>query len=235
LRVGGYDGRGVQVLRTEEDLSRAFNEPSVLEELVSIQKELAVIVARNANGETKAFPVVELVFNQEANLVEYLFSPASIDELTAHKAESLALSVAQALDLEGILAVEMFLNTDGKLLVNESAPRTHNSGHHTIEGNYTSQFAQHLRAILNLPLGDTRCIQPAAMINLLGAKGFVGPVVYEGLNDVLALDDTYPHLYGKTSTKPFRKMGHITILGQDLNSLKRKAQTVASMVRVISK
>jgi 5-(carboxyamino)imidazole ribonucleotide synthase len=234
LRVGGYDGRGVQVLRTEESLSSAFNEPSVLEDLVDIQKELAVIVARNANGETKTFPVVELVFDPEANLVTYLFSPAQIDEKTAREADELACSVANALELEGILAVEMFLDTSGHLMVNECAPRTHNSGHHTIEGNYTSQFAQHLRAILNLPLGNTDCIQPAAMVNLLGEKGFEGPVVYEGLIDVLAMDGVYPHLYGKTSTKPFRKMGHITVVDKDLDAVRTKAQQVSERVRVIA-
>lgn len=234
LRVGGYDGRGVQVLRTEESLSAAFNEPSVLEDLVDIQKELAVIVARNANGETKTFPVVELVFDPVANLVTYLFSPAQIDESTARKADDLACSVANALELEGILAVEMFLDTDGNLMVNECAPRTHNSGHHTIEGNYTSQFAQHLRAILNLPLGNTDCIQPAAMVNLLGENGYEGPVIYEGLTDALAMDGVYPHLYGKTTTKPFRKMGHITVVDKDLDDVRKKAKAVSERVRVIA-
>lgn len=234
LRVGGYDGRGVQVLRTEESLSAAFNAPSVLEDLVDIQKELAVIVARNANGETKTFPVVELVFDPVANLVTYLFSPAQVNENTARKAEDLACSVANALELEGILAVEMFLDTTGKLMVNECAPRTHNSGHHTIEGNYTSQFAQHLRAILNLPLGNTDSIQPAAMVNLLGEKGFKGPVIYEGLTDILGMDEVYPHLYGKTTTKPFRKMGHITVLDKDLEGVKNKAQEVSERIRVIA-
>ena len=234
LRTGGYDGKGVQVLMNEHDLAQAFDGPCVLEALVDIEKELSVIVARNKSGEVAVYPTVELVFNPEANLVDFLLSPASITQEQENSAKELAMKVVEAMDFVGILAVEMFLDKTGNVLVNEVAPRTHNSGHQTIEANYTSQFEQHLRAILNLPLGDPSLRCPSAMINLLGEKGHAGPVVYEGMNEVLAMPKVYPHLYGKTSTKPFRKMGHVTVLGESIDEVKRNAERLQSTIRVIS-
>ena len=235
IRKGGYDGKGVQILRTAEDLAHAFDGPSIVEKMIPFTKELSVIVARNEKGETISYPAVECEFNPEANLVELLFAPARIDSDTEQKAQELALKVIDALGLIGILAVEMFLTKEGDLLVNEIAPRPHNSGHHTIECNTTSQFEQHLRAILNLPLGSTSIIQTGAMINLLGEKGFEGPVHYDGLEDILGIQGVHPHLYGKSKTKFFRKMGHITIVGNELNTVLDKAKRVQQTIRVISK
>lgn len=235
LRKGGYDGKGVQVLRTIEDLENAFDAPSILEKMIPFSKELSIIVARNENGETASFPAVECEFNPEANLVELLFAPAKIDSETEIKAQALALRVIDELGLIGILAVEMFLTEDGELMVNEIAPRPHNSGHHTIECNTTSQFEQHLRAILNLPLGSTSIIQAGAMINLLGEKGYEGSAFYEGIEEILKIPGVHPHLYGKSITKSFRKMGHITIAGTDLEQVLNNAKRVQSTIRVISK
>ncbi len=233
-RTGGYDGKGVSVLRTDADIAAAFGVPCVVEELVDIAKELSVIITRNAAGQTAVFPVVELVFDPRANLVDFLLAPAQVDDTVAERAKALALQVADAFSFEGILAVELFLTTTGELLVNEVAPRTHNSGHHTIEANYTSQFAQHLRAILNLPPGDTRAHGVAAMVNLVGEPGFSGPVVYEGLEKVLSLPGVYPHLYGKSTTKPFRKMGHVTVLADDLDTLRSRVEEVKRTLKVIA-
>jgi 5-(carboxyamino)imidazole ribonucleotide synthase len=234
LRKGGYDGRGVQALRSDEDIYAAMPGPSVLEKFVDFEKEISVIVARNTAGEIKTFPAVDMLFNAEANLVEYLFSPASLTPELQEKASDLAIKVAKALDLTGVLAVEMFLTKNGNLLVNEVAPRPHNSGHQTIEGNVNSQYEQHLRAILGLPLGDTSIIRPTVMVNLLGEKGFSGPVKYDGLEEVLAWPGVYVHLYGKTETRPFRKMGHVTIAAQSLDQAKELAKKVAQTLKVIS-
>jgi 5-(carboxyamino)imidazole ribonucleotide synthase len=234
LRTGGYDGKGVQILRNEKDLEQAFDAPSVLEEMIPFSKELSVIVARNEQGEMRSFPAVECEFNPEANLVEILFAPARIDASIEEKAGDLAREVINKLGLTGILAVEMFLTKDGELLVNEIAPRPHNSGHHTIECNVTSQFEQHMRAILGLPLGSTRIIQAGAMINLLGEKGFEGPAVYEGLENILGIPGVHPHIYGKSTTKSFRKMGHITITGEDLDDVLVNAKKVQETIKVIS-
>ena len=232
LRTGGYDGKGVQVLKSISDVDKAFDAPSVLEEMIPFTKELSVIVARNANGEMRTFPVVECEFNPEANLVEFLFSPANISPSIEQKAETLAKSVIEKLDMVGLLAVELFLTENDELLVNEIAPRPHNSGHHTIECCLTSQFAQHLRSILNLPLGSTELTRAGAMINLLGEKGFEGKAIYDGLETALAMEGVYPHIYGKETTKPFRKMGHITITGKDVDEVKEKAKRVQSIVKV---
>lgn len=235
LRKGGYDGKGVQVLRTIEDLDLAFDAPSILEEMIPFKKELSVIVTRNEKGEIATFPTVECEFNPEANLVELLFSPASISENIEFEAQSLAKDLIEKLNLVGILAVELFLTEDDKLLINEIAPRPHNSGHHTIECNVTSQFEQHLRAILNLPLGNTRAFQAGAMINLLGAKGYEGAVYYDGLEEILAIPGVQPHIYGKSITKPFRKMGHITISGDRVEDVISLAKKVLTDIQVISK
>ena len=234
LGKAGYDGRGVQKIMSAEDIEKGFDEPGLLEKLIDFEKELAVIVARNAQGEVKAFPVTEMVFHPEHNLVEYLFAPADISSETAQKATDLAKTVIEKLGMTGLLAVELFLTKEGDILVNEVAPRPHNSGHHTIEGNRTSQYAQHLRSILNLPLGATDTLIPAAMVNLLGEAGYTGDAQYQGLNEVLAVDGVNVHLYGKKLTKPFRKMGHVTILDQNLDRLKEKAQFVKQHLKVIA-
>ena len=234
LRTGGYDGRGVQVLRTAGDMEKAFDEPSVLEDLVDLEMEISVIAARNAGGDVSTFPAVEMEFNPEANLVEFLCAPARIDKATEEKARKLAAEVAEKMGIVGLLAVELFLNKDGELLVNECAPRPHNSGHHTIEGNYTSQYGQHLRAILGLPPGNTDLRCPAVMVNLLGDKDHTGPVIYEGIEKALALPGVYMHIYGKAETKPFRKMGHATVLADTLEEAISRARKVKELVRVIS-
>lgn len=234
LRKGGYDGKGVVKLSSVENLSNAFDAPSVLEKLVDFDKEISVIVARNEKGETKCFPAVECAFNPEANLVEFLFSPANINTEIEQAAEKIAVTVAEKIGIIGLLAVEMFVTKDGQVLVNEIAPRTHNSGHHSIEGNITSQFEQHIRAICNFPLGDTDIIRPSVMINLLGEKGYEGAAKYVGLEDAIAQSGVYVHLYGKAITKPFRKMGHITIVDKDLSKATQKAKEIKDCVKIIS-
>lgn len=228
----GYDGRGVQIIRSEKDLDKSFEKPSLLEKLVDFEKELSVVVARNEKGEMTCFPVVELSYHPEHNLVEFLFAPAQISSEIENAAYDLAKDVIQKLDMIGLLAVEMFLTKDGELLVNEVAPRTHNSGHHTIEANLTSQFEQHLRAILNMPLGSTDLITPAAMVNLLGEGEFTGDAVYEGMEECMSMKGVFIHLYGKKLTKPFRKMGHVTITDDNINSLKLKARKVKNTLKV---
>ncbi|MBS1977277.1 MAG: 5-(carboxyamino)imidazole ribonucleotide synthase [Bacteroidetes bacterium] len=228
----GYDGRGVQVLRSESDLPKAFDAPGVLEKFVDFKAEISVIVARSSSREVKSFPAVEMVFHPEANLVEYLFAPAEISSSVEREAEHLAQVVIEKLDLVGILAVEMFVTKDDRVLINEMAPRPHNSGHQSIEANITSQYEQHLRAILNLPLGATTMRCPGAMVNLLGEPGYEGPARYEGLEDVLATEGVFVHLYGKVQTRPFRKMGHVTIIDQDVESLKKKANFVRNTLKV---
>lgn len=230
----GYDGRGVQVLRTEADLENAFDAPGLLEKLIDFDKEIAVTVARNEKGDLIVYPAVECVFHPTANLVEFLFAPAEISAEVAEKAEEIAKDVILKLGMVGILAVEMFVTKDGEVLVNEVAPRPHNSGHHTIEANFTSQFEQHLRSVMNWPLGNTDLRCPAAMINLLGEDGFTGPVLVEGQDEALAEQGVYIHLYGKKVTKPFRKMGHVTILADTVLGLKEKAQRIKELVKIKS-
>lgn len=232
LRRDGYDGRGVHPVKSKIDLDNAFDAPSLIEDWVDFEKELAVIVSRNENGEVKTFPCVEMDFNPEANLVEFLISPSTLSPDILQKADDLAVKIAGDLKIVGILAVELFLTKNGEILVNELAPRPHNSGHQTIEGNYTSQYEQHLRAIFNLPLGDTRSISNAVMINLLGEKGFEGLAEYEGLNEILKIEGVYVHLYGKKITKPFRKMGHVTILDDDREKAIEKAKFVQKILKV---
>lgn len=232
LGRSGYDGRGVQRLDSVADLPKALEGLSLLEKKVDYEKEISVIVARNEKGEVSAFPVVELVFHPVHNLVEYLFAPAQISDAQAGKATEIALKVIKELNMVGLLAVEMFLDKNGEILVNEVAPRPHNSGHQSIEANFTSQYEQHLRSILNLPLGSTAQLLPAAMINLLGEAGFSGLAEYEGLDEALRIEGVYVHLYGKKFTKPFRKMGHITIADQSLDSLKTKVEKVKNLVKV---
>ena len=230
----GYDGKGVQLMRVESDLSKAWDAPGLVEKLIDFQKEISVIVARNERGEVKTFPAVEMVFHPVQNLVEYLFSPADIPEKLSHEADAIARKIITALKMTGILAVEMFVTRDGNLLVNEIAPRPHNSGHQTIEANMTSQYEQHLRAILNLPLGDTATLTPSAMVNLLGEPGYTGPARYEGFQEIMGTPGVFVHLYGKRITKPFRKMGHVTILEKDMAALRKKADFVRQTLKVIS-
>lgn len=231
----GYDGRGVQIIRTEGDLNKAFDAPGLLEKLIDFDKEISVIVARNESGELKTFPVVEMVFHPVHNLVEYLFAPADVSESVIAQANEIASNVITKLNMVGLLAVEMFVTRDGHVLVNEIAPRPHNSGHQTIEANITSQYEQHLRAILNWPLGDTSMVMPSAMVNLLGEDGFSGNAHYQGFEEIAKLSGVHVHLYGKKITKPYRKMGHVTIVDNDVDRLKKKAQFVKQILKVISK
>ena len=234
LRTGGYDGKGVQIIRSAADLEHTFNGPCLIEEMINFSKELSIIIARNKQGETSFFPLVEMEFNAEANLVEFLFSPAQVLPEVESQSQAIAKKIAESSNFVGLLAVELFLTKEGQLLVNEMAPRPHNSGHHTIEACVTSQYEQHLRSILSLPLGDTTLVQPAVMVNLLGASGHEGPVHYKGLEEALRLPGVHVHLYGKSRTKPFRKMGHITVTNADLTIAKEYAREALRLVTVVS-
>ena len=230
----GYDGRGVQLMRDTKDLDNAYDAPGLVEKLIDFEKEISVIVARNEKGEIKTFPVVEMVFHPVQNLVEYLFSPGELAPGIADQAAAIARTIITKLNMTGLLAVEMFVTRDGAILVNEIAPRPHNSGHQTIEANLTSQYEQHLRSILNLPLGNTDIIMPSAMVNLLGEPGYAGPAKYQGFEEVIGEDGVYVHLYGKKLTKPFRKMGHVTIVARDIDTLKTKVNFVKETLKVIA-
>lgn len=234
LGTGGYDGGGVQRLNSLNDIEKAFDSPSLLEKLIDFDREISIVAARNADGEIKVFPTVELVFDPEYNLVDYLIAPSSLPQNIQDEAEKIAIDVVSSLGIVGILAVEMFVTKNGKVLVNEVAPRPHNSGHQTINANYTSQYEQHLRAILNLPLGATTISTPSAMVNLLGDDNYEGLAVYEGLDEVLKQSGVSLFLYGKKYTKPHRKMGHITIVDTDLNKLKEKVEFVKNTIKVIA-
>ncbi|SEP43782.1 5-(carboxyamino)imidazole ribonucleotide synthase [Mucilaginibacter sp. OK283] len=234
LRRDGYDGKGVYKVVDESYLTKAFKEPSLIEQWVDFEKEIGVIVARNENGEVSTFPLVEMEFNPEANLVEFLISPSTLPFEIQQQAEQIAKKIAESLKIVGLLAVEMFLDKNGKILVNELAPRPHNSGHQTIEGNVVSQFEQHLRAIFNQPLGDTACLNNAIMVNVLGEAGYEGPAVYQGIEKILKVPGVYIHLYGKALTKPFRKMGHVTIVDADREKAIEKARFVQKMLKVVS-
>lgn len=232
LRRDGYDGKGVKKITNTTELEEAFEESSLIEELIDFEKEIAVIVARNDKGELSTFPLVEMEFNPDANLVEFLISPSTLPFEVQTQADEIAKKIAEDLQIVGLLAVEMFLTKDGEILVNELAPRPHNSGHHTIEGNITSQFAQHLRAIFNLPLGATTARTNAVMINLLGEPRYEGLANYEGVEDVLAVEGVFVHLYGKKYTKPFRKMGHVCIVNDDRELAIKNARWVQETLKV---
>jgi 5-(carboxyamino)imidazole ribonucleotide synthase len=234
LRKGGYDGKGVQILKNVNDLDKAFDAPSVLERLVNIKKEISVIAARAQDGSVTAYPPVEMEFNPEANLVEFLFSPADISKEVEKHAMQLAKDIIAKLDMVGILAVEMFVTPDNEVVVNEVAPRPHNSGHQTIEGNETSQYDQLLRCLIGMPLGNTDITIPSVMVNLLGEKGYVGAAKYDGIEKVMATAGVNIHLYGKSDTKPFRKMGHVTIVDKDLSKAKEKARFVKDTLKIIA-
>ncbi len=230
----GYDGTGVKVVRTASDIENLPNVECIAEKMILFQNELAVIVARSASGEVKTYPVVEMEFHPEANQVEYVLCPARISDAVAQKAQEIALQVSKAFNHVGLLAVEMFQTQDDEILVNEVAPRPHNSGHHTIEASYTSQFENHLRAILNLPLGNTASKVAGIMVNLVGEEGFSGPVIYQNIEKIMAIDGVTPHIYGKKETRPFRKMGHVTIVNEDMKQARKIAEEVKNSIRVIS-
>ncbi|MBN2638759.1 MAG: 5-(carboxyamino)imidazole ribonucleotide synthase [Bacteroidales bacterium] len=234
IRTGGYDGRGVAVINDKSDLNKLMNAPSVVENKVNINKEIAVIAARNKKGEIKCYPVVEMMFDPQANLVDKLICPSNIPVEQSEKAIHIAEELINLLEMQGLLAVELFIDQNGNIVVNEVAPRTHNSGHHTIESIITSQFEQHLRAIFNLPLGSTLLKLPAVMVNIVGSEGYTGPVKYEGLTESMAIEGVKIHLYGKKITKPFRKMGHVTILSNTLESALEKAEKVKQLIKVKS-
>lgn len=230
----GYDGMGVKVIRTREDLESIKDAECITEDLIPFKNELAVIVARNKDGETRTYPVVEMEFHPAANQVEYVICPARIDKRVAEKAQKIALQVADAFQVAGLLAVEMFQTQEDEILVNEVAPRTHNSGHYSIEASYTSQFEQHLRAILNLPLGNPESKVAGVMVNLVGEEGHSGKVVYQNMEEILKIDGVTPHIYGKKETRPFRKMGHVTIVHKDIDEARKVAEQVKKTIRVIS-
>lgn len=230
----GYDGNGVKVVRKATDLDELPNVECIAEAMIPFKNELAVIVCRNPSGEIKTYPVVEMEFHPEANQVEYVICPARIDEEVAKKARSIALNVSKQFNHVGLLAVEMFQTENDDILVNEVAPRPHNSGHYSIEASYTSQFENHLRAILNLPLGNTDSKVAGIMVNLVGEAGYSGQVVYENIDKILDWNGVTPHIYGKKQTRPFRKMGHVTIVNEDVNEARKIAEEVKNTIRVIS-
>ena len=230
----GYDGNGVKICRSALDLVKLPDVECIAEEMVPFKNELAVIVARSVSGEVKTYPVVEMEFHPEANQVEYVICPARIDEKVAQKATEVALKVSEAFHHVGLLAVEMFQTEDDEILVNEVAPRPHNSGHYSIEASYTSQFENHLRAILNLPLGKTDSKVAGIMVNLVGEEGYSGQVVYENIEKIMSIDGVTPHIYGKRETRPFRKMGHVTIVNEDMTEARKIAEEVKNSIRVIS-
>lgn len=230
----GYDGNGVKIVRQLPDLSLLPEGECIAENLVPFTKELAVIVARNVSGEASTYPVVEMEFHPEANQVEYVLCPARISEEIAQKARAIAIQVAEAFQVVGLLAVELFLTAEGEVLVNEVAPRPHNSGHYSIEAAYTNQFEQHLRAILDLPLGNTDSKVAGVMVNLVGAEGYQGDVVYENIEQILAMEGVTPHIYGKRETRPFRKMGHVTIVNKNIEKARAIAEKVKQTIKVIA-
>lgn len=231
----GYDGQGVKVVKSYADLDVLPNVECIAEEMVPFKNELAVIVARNPEGSIAVYPVVEMEFHPEANQVEYVICPARINPEIAEEAQKIALKVSESINHVGLLAVEMFQTQNDTILVNEVAPRPHNSGHYSIEASYTNQFEQHLRAILNLPLGNTQSKVAGIMVNLVGAEGYNGPVIYKHIEDIMKMDGVTPHIYGKKETRPFRKMGHVTIVNENMAEARKIAQDVKETIKVISK
>ena len=231
---GGYDGRGVQIVRSEQDIEKGFDAPAVLEKLVNLKKEVALIVAMNDKNETAIYPPAEMVFDPDLNLLDYQISPAEMPQQVLWKAEAIARKVVKDLGSPGLFAIELFIDKNDEVFVNETAPRVHNSGHHTIEGNYCSQYDMLWRIILNYPLGNTQAILPSSIVNILGADGYSGEAKYEGLDEVLQIENVFVHLYGKKETRPGRKMGHVTILSKDRQDLTYKARKIKNCLRVIS-
>lgn len=230
----GYDGMGVKVIRNTNDLKNLPNVACIIEEMIPFKMELATIVARNQKNEVKTYPVVEMEFHPEANQVEYVICPARISDEIAQKAQKIALQVSESFQHVGLLAVEMFLTHENELLVNEVAPRPHNSGHYSIEASYTNQFEQHLRAILNLPLGNTNSKLAGIMVNLVGSEGFYGDVIYQNMDEIMKIAGVTPHIYGKKQTRPFRKMGHVTIVNSSVTEARKIAEIVKNTVKVVS-
>jgi 5-(carboxyamino)imidazole ribonucleotide synthase len=235
IGMGGYDGRGVRIIRTKEDIDKGFDAPAVLEKMITIDKEIALIIAVNQKGETALYPTVDMVFDARLNLLDYQISPADLPQNLLWKIEAISLRVVKELKSPGIFAVELFVTRTGEVYVNETAPRVHNSGHHTIEANYSSQFDMLWRVILGYPLGNTDLILPGAIVNLLGSEGCEGEAFYEGLDDVLQMDNVFVHIYGKTDTKAGRKMGHVTIISREKQDLVYKAHKIRNTLKVISK
>ena len=231
----GYDGTGVKIIRSLSDLDNLPNVECITEKLIPFKNELAVIVARNIDGETKTYPVVEMEFHPQANQVEYVICPARIPKDIVQKATDIALKVSRAFEHVGLLAVEMFLTPDNQILVNEVAPRPHNSGHYSIEASYTSQFEQHLRAILNLPLGNSSSKLGGVMVNLVGEEKYTGNVIYKNIETILHMNGVTPHIYGKKITRPYRKMGHVTIVNESIDTAREIAEKVKKTIKVISK
>jgi 5-(carboxyamino)imidazole ribonucleotide synthase len=234
-RTAGYDGKGVCIIHSENDLSKLLDGPCLVEDYVPLQGELAVMVARNEQGEVVCYDPVWMDFHADANLLDLLVFPAPVSPQIAAQAEQYARVIIEAFNISGVLAVEFLLDHNGQLFVNEVAPRPHNSGHQTIESAVTSQYQQHLRGIFNLPLGSTKVITPSVMVNLLGAEGHIGDVVYEGLIPCLEKSGIHIHLYGKKTTKPFRKMGHVTVTNPNIEQAKQTAQWVKQTIRVESR
>jgi 5-(carboxyamino)imidazole ribonucleotide synthase len=234
IGMGGYDGMGVELLRTKEDLVRGFDAPSILEKLVNVKKEIAVIIAVSDNGENAIYPAVDMVFDPRLNVLDFQISPAQLPDKVLWKVEAIALKVVKELNSPGIFAVELFVDVDDNVLVNETAPRVHNSGHHTIEANYSSQFEMLWRVMLGYPLGSTEHIMPAAIVNLLGAPEHSGNAHYEGLDEMLKAENIFVHIYGKKQTRPGRKMGHITILSNERQELIHQANRIKHTVKVTS-
>ena len=233
-RTGGYDGKGVFLVRTQEDLNQLMPTPSVCEDLVDIDKELSVIIARNTKGETAVYEVAEMEFHPTANLVNLLFTPSRVGKEIQEEAKALALSLANQMEIVGLLAVELFLDKEGRIYINEVAPRPHNSGHYSIEASYTSQFEQHIRALLDLPLGNPENKVAGVMVNLVGAEDHTGNVLYKNIESILAMEGVTPHIYGKKQTRPFRKMGHVTIVNKDIAKARETAEKVKRTIEVIS-
>ena len=231
----GYDGFGVQIIRSNKDLETVSEGGCMAEDLVAIEKEIGVIVCRSVSGETVSYPSVEMEFHPTANQVEFVLSPARISKKIEEKAREVALEVSKAYQHVGLLAVELFLTKEGEIWVNEVAPRPHNSGHYSIEASYTSQFEQHIRALLDLPLGNPENKVAGVMVNLVGAEGHQGPVYYKNMEHILAIEGVCPHIYGKKETRPFRKMGHITIVNKNLETARQIAAQVKETIEVISK
>ncbi|MBN9297135.1 MAG: 5-(carboxyamino)imidazole ribonucleotide synthase [Filimonas sp.] len=232
---GGYDGKGVQVIKSEGEFDKGFDAPSVLEKMVNMDKEIAVIVAVNDKKETAIYPSAQMIFDPYLNLLDYQLSPADLPQQVLWKAEAIALKVAKELNSPGLFAVELFIDKNGDVLVNETAPRVHNSGHHTIEANYCSQYDMLWRIMLQYPLGNTDPILPSAIVNLLGAEGHSGNAFYEGLDDILKLENAFVHLYGKVQTKPGRKMGHVTIMHRDKTELVYLSNKIKHTLKVVTK
>ena len=234
IGMGGYDGRGVEIIRNAEEISRAFDAPGVLEKMVRIKKELSIIIAANDKGETAMYPAVDMVFDNKLNVLEYQISPAELPEKVLWKAQAIARKVVKDLDSPGIFAIELFVDENDQVFVNETAPRVHNSGHHTIEAHFSSQFDMLWRIMLGYPLGNPAAITPAAIVNLLGAEGHSGEAVYEGLEEILRIENVFVHIYGKKETRPGRKMGHVTILSKEKQELIHQANRIRHNLKVVS-